>query len=253
MAVLVIDVGNSSTTLARYQAGRVSRVVAVKGGIRAAPEACRVALRQAAAGKPPAGVMLASVVPAVNAAWQRLARRETGLMPTVLRHDLRLPVRLDYLHPETTGADRLANVAAAVVRYGVPAMVVDIGTAVTYDLISSDRRFFTGAIGPGPEILARALHDYTAQLPLLEWWRRRPPRVPKDTDGAMSYGIEASFCGTLRETVIRLLPLLGKGARLIATGGFARRFVPPLGMDFVIDPNLTLFGLGWLHDYQTEQ
>ncbi len=254
MPVLVIDVGNSSATLARYRRGRVSRIVAVAGGLREQPAACREALRRAAAGARPRGAMLASVVPAVDAAWRRLVRRETGLAAVMLRHDLRLPVRLDYRHPETTGADRLANMAAAVARNGAPALVVDIGTAVTYDLVSADRRFFTGAIGPGPEIMARALHDYTAQLPLIEWWRARAPRVPKDTAGAMRYGIEAAFCGTVRETVLRLLPLLGGPgkAHLIATGGFARRFIPPLKMDFTVDPQLTLFGLGWLFDYQRE-
>lgn len=254
MPVLVIDVGNSSTTIARYRRGRISRVAAVAGGLRAQPAACRAALLHAAAGAPPRGAMLASVVPAVDAAWRRLVRRATGLAVTTLRHDLKLPVRLDYRGPETTGADRLANVAAAVVRYGAPALVVDIGTAVTYDLVSADRRFFTGVIGPGPEILARALHDYTAQLPLIEWWRAPAPRVPKDTAGAMRFGIEAAFCGTLRETVLRLLPLLGgRGkAHLIATGGFARRFILPLRLGFTIDARLTLFGLGWIFDHQQE-
>lgn len=251
-AVVVVDAGNSSTSVARYQAGRVSRMVSIRGGLRSCPAACRDAVRRAAAGVPPRGAMLASVVPALNTAWRRLLEREAGGRVVVLRHDLPLPFRLDYRHPETTGADRLANVAAALARHGAPALVVDIGTAVTYDLLSADRRFFTGAIGPGPEIMARALHDHTAQLPLLEWWRRRPPPLPKDTAGAMSFGIEAAFLGALRETVLRLRPLLGRGAHLVATGGFARRFIPALEMGFVVEPDLTLAGLGLLFDFQLE-
>lgn len=251
MAVLVIDAGNSSTTLARYDGGRVTRIVPIKGGLRAQPEQCAAAVRRIVAGRRPFdGAMLASVVPAVNAAWIRLVRREAGLDTQLLSPASRLPMTLDYTHPETTGADRLADIAGAIARYGAPVLVVDIGTAVTYDLVSADQRFFTGVIGPGPDIMARALSDYTALLPQVEWWRRLAPAMPKDTDGAMRFGIEAAFCGTLRETVLRLLELCETRPRLIATGGFAERFVPPLKLDFVVDPDLTLFGIGWLFDYQ---
>lgn len=251
MAVLVIDVGNSSTTLACYAGGRISRVVAIRGGLQADRTRCAAAVRAVTAGRRRfEGAMLASVVPAVNDGWCRLVRREAGIETERLSHASRLPMVLDYAHPETTGADRLADIAGAVARHGAPALVVDIGTAVTYDLVSGDRRFFTGVIGPGPDIMARALSDYTALLPQVAWWRRPAPTLPKDTDGAMRFGIEAAFCGTLRETVQRLLPLFDAPPRLIATGGFAERFAPPLNLDFVIDPDLTLFGIGWLFDYQ---
>ena len=252
MAVLVIDVGNNSTSLARYDRGRVSRVTAVRGGLRGAPEQCADAIRRIVEGRRSFdGAMLSSVVPSVNAGWKRLVKRETGLATLLLNHAVRLPMRLDYDHPETTGADRLADIAGAIARHGAPALVVDIGTAVTYDLVSSDHRFFTGVIGPGPDIMARALCDYTALLPMIEWWRRPAPERPRDTDGAMRFGVEAAFCGALGETVRRLLPLFGnESPHLIATGGFAGRFAQPLGMGFIVDPDLTLFGIGWLHEYQ---
>jgi type III pantothenate kinase len=252
MAVLVIDAGNSSTTLACYANGKITRVTSVAGGLRGDPARCAAAARRIVAGRRRfEGAMLASVVPTVNTGWLRLVRRETGLETCMLTPVSRLPMRLDYARPETTGADRLADIAGALARYGAPALVVDIGTAVTYDLVSADLRFFTGVIGPGPDIMARALYDYTALLPELKWWLRPAPRLPKDTHGAMRFGVEAAFCGTLRETVARLLPLFDGGTpRLIATGGFAERFAPPLNMDFIIDPDLTLFGIGWLFDYQ---
>lgn len=254
MPVLVIDVGNSSTAIASYRDGCVTNVRAVKGGILDTPDICLETVRQALATKaPPRHAALASVVPAANHPWRELLAERFGLKLLEVRPEMPLPFRLDYLHPESTGPDRLANLAGALGRFGAPALVVDIGTAVTYDLLSADLRFFTGVIGPGPEIMARALHDYTALLPLVEWWREDAPRVPKDSSGAMRFGIEAAFRGTLRETVQRLLPLLEDGARLIATGGFAGRFIPPLGLNFEIVPDLTLFGLGWLHDWHARQ
>ena len=249
--VLVIDAGNSSTTVALFRRDGAAILArnAIRGGISAARGACAIAIRRAfaaadAAGCAVEGAMLASVTPAVNEAWRRLVREEAGLDLAFVRHDSPLPFSFGYPHPETTGADRIADMAALAILHGGPAMAIDIGTAVTYDLLSADNVFFSGVIGPGPEIFARSLHDYTAQLPLVEWWKEAPPAEPKDTAGAMLFGVDAAFSGALRETVSRLLPLVGPNAKLVATGGFAERFVKPLGMDFSIDPDLTLKGIG---------
>lgn len=250
-SILVIDAGNTSVSIALFMCdgATVTAKTSIRGGIAAARGACAVAIRKAFAAADAAGcdvgaAMLASVTPSVNEAWRRLVREEAGLGLELVRHDLPLPFSFGYPNPETTGADRIADMAAVASLHGGPAIVIDIGTAVTYDLLSADKRFFTGVIGPGPEILARSLHDYTAQLPLVDWWRDKPPAAPKDTAGAMLFGVDAGFSGAMRETVARLLPLLGDGAKRVATGGFADRFVPPLGLDFVIDQDLTLKGIG---------
>lgn len=250
---IVIDAGNSSTTLAlAYGDGaEITAKAAVRGGISAARGECAVAIRRAfaeadARGIGVNGALMASVTPSVNVAWERLVREEAGLALGFVRHDIPLPFSLDLPHPETMGADRIADMAAAAILHGAPALVVDIGTAVTYDVLSADRRFFTGVIGPGPEILARSLHDYTALLPQVEWWKIGPPAVPQDTEGAMLFGIDSGFAGMLRETTARLLPLAGDGAHLVATGGFARRFIPQTSLDFAIDDSLTLRGIGLL-------
>lgn len=252
-ASIVIDAGNTSTTIALAFGSRaeIAAKTAVRGGISAGRGECAVALRRAFAaadsrGLSVAGALLASVTPSINDAWVRLVREETGLALDLVSCATPLPYAIDLPHPETMGADRIADMAAAAVLYGAPALVVDIGTAVTYDVLSADRRFFTGVIGPGPEILARSLHDYTALLPQVEWWLREPPATPSDTEGAMLFGIDAGFTGMMRETISRLLPLAGDGAHLIATGGFAPRFIPQTGYDFSIDDSLTLRGIGLL-------
>ena len=251
--ILVIDAGNSSTTIALFteKGAAISAKCAVRGGISAARGACAVAVRQVfaaadAAGDSVGGAMMASVTPAVNGAWRRLVREEAGLELGFVSHDSPLPFSFGYPRPETTGGDRIADMAALSVLHGGPGLVVDIGTAVTYDLLSADGVFFTGVIGPGPEILARSLHDYTAQLPMVEWWRKETPSAPEDTEGAMLFGIDAGFCGVVRETVTRLMPQVGAGANLIATGGFAPRFISQLRLNFTIDSDLTLRGVGLL-------
>ena len=249
MHTLVIDVGNSSPTLGSYRDGRVAAVRHVAGGIGADPSACERAVRAAAGRRGVDGAALASVVPRTDAAWLRLVRRAAGVDLARLDATWRLPLRLDYPHPETTGADRLANVAGAVVRYGAPVLVIDIGTAVTFDAVSSDRRFFTGAIAPGPGMLMRALHDYTALLPAVGF-DGRAPAIPKDTAGAMRFGVLHGYRGLLLENVRALRRLLGRRVRVVATGGYAQRLLPLDGLDAVVDPSLTLFGLGWLHAFQ---
>lgn len=252
-ASIVIDAGNTSTTIALAYGPKsdIAAKTAVRGGISAARGECAIALRRAFAAADSRGLtvgnaLLASVTPSVNDSWARLVREEAGLALGLVSGAMPLPYDLDLPHPKTMGADRIADMAAAAVLYGAPALVVDIGTAVTYDVLSADRRFFTGVIGPGPEILARSLHDYTALLPQVEWWRRKPPAAPADTEGAMLFGIDAGFTGMVRETISRLLPLAGEGAHLVATGGFARRFMPQTGYSFEIDDSLTLRGIGLL-------
>ena len=247
MSVLVIDAGNTSTSLARYEEdGRITARSHIRGGLLGDRPGCEEAVRRALDGSTPDRAMMASVTPRLDPAWRTLVRNVAGLDLRFVRHDTPSPVRIGYPRPETTGADRIANVAAAAALFGTPAIVVDIGTAVTYDLVSPEGVFFTGVIGPGPGILARSLHDYTALLPEVEWWEKEPPRLPQDTEGAMLYGIEAGFRGAVRETVASLLPLVGPDAKLVATGGFAPRFVAPLGMGFAIDVDLTLKGVGLL-------
>ena len=245
---IVVDVGNTSTVIGAFEtggaAGRVSKSLRIEGGITTAPSTCRKALgRIAAAGAD--GAILASVVPAHVAPWQALAGEALGIGLEVLDHTFDIPVKLDYPAPATTGADRIANVCGAVARVpeGTPVMVVDIGTAVTYDLVSADRRFFAGVIGPGPRMLAEALHEKTALLPMIEL-DGTFPAAATDTVSAMRIGIEVGFRGMLRETVASQLPRLGPGARLFATGGLAQRYIPSLCLGFEVDPELTLFGLG---------
>lgn len=250
-AILVIDAGNSSTTIALFnsETKTIHSATPVKGGISAGRSICAIAIRKVfdcadRLGMKISKAMLSSVTPSVNEAWERIVMEEAGLRLDLLSYLSKLPFSIGFPHPETSGADRLADMAAATLLYGAPALVIDIGTAVTYDLLSKDHVFFTGVIGPGPEILAKSLHDYTALLPLISWWDKEISDKPKDTEGAMLFGIDAGFTGALKETVIRLLPLIGDTKNLVVTGGFAERWASSLNMGFIADRDLTLKGIG---------
>lgn len=248
MRCVVIDVGNTSTGIARYEAGRISHVAHVKGGVRAHPETCAAAVRRAA-GSRADGAVLGSVVPAVNAAWRALVRQVAGVPLLVVRAGLPMPVRVDYPRPRTIGADRLANACGGVTRHGAPLIVADFGTGLTFDIITADRRYVGGVIAPGLPLMTDYLYERTALLPHIKLGGRCP-RIGRSTRGAMRIGAHIGYRGMVREIVNYLLPSFRETPHLCATGGFAQWAIQGLDLPFTIDQTLTLFGLGCIFESQ---
>ena len=157
---------------------------------------------------------------------------------------LKLGVKIDYPKPQSIGADRLANAAAVTALYGCPAIVVDFGTAVTFDIVSERRAYIGGVIAPGLEAMTSFLYQRTALLPKLSL--KEPRRaIGKSTIQAMLAGAVFGYRGLVREILSRILGerFPRKKVYIIATGGYARliaRGLPEIG---VVHPNLTLEGL----------
>lgn len=151
---------------------------------------------------------------------------------------------LSYPHPETIGADRLADAAGAVSRYGAPVLVMDFGTALTAAVITSDRVWRGGVIAPGFPLMRDYLFERTAKLPRMELGRGRAPRIGRSTEEAMRFGALVGYRGMVREIVTTLRRNFREDFRLVATGGFARWALKDLDLPFVIDPTLTLYGAG---------
>ncbi len=247
MACIVIDVGNSSTSIGRYEAGRVERVSAVHGGIED-PRLVDRALQRAGAGRAERAV-LASVVPSATPRWRWLLRRIFRLETFVLTHRARLPVGIRYPAPERIGADRLANACAAVVRYGAPAVVADFGTALTFDVIDARGDYIGGVIAPGLPLMRDYLHEKTALLPRLRLGDGTAVEpVGSSTEAAMRIGALVGHRGMVREIVTHLARTTGPTPHLCATGGYARWALDGFEPRFAIDPDLTLFGLGVVHE-----
>lgn len=242
MRVIVIDVGNTSTAIGRYFNGRVSLVSHIKGGIRKQPEACVAAVRKAARGCVN-GVVLGSVVPKVNSAWQRIIRQELGCRLLIVKAGIPMDVTIDYPAPDTIGADRLADACGGVVRYGAPLIVADFGTALTFDIVTPERCYVGGVITPGLPLMTDYLYERTALLPRVVL-RGACPEIGRDTQQAMRIGAQIGYRGIVREIVTYLREVTGYNFKLVATGGYAGWALKESGMDFVIDPTLTLFGLG---------
>lgn len=248
MTFIVIDVGNTSTAVGRWCGGRVSCIEHCDGGFAQARGAVQ-RLRDGAD-----GVAYASVVPRVDAEWGRFAEKELSL--PFVRIDWRLsPLELDYPEPDTIGADRLADAAGAVARYGAPVIVCDFGTAFTAAAVTADRVWRGGVIAPGFPLVRDYFHERTAKLPRLEMpdasaltagrgWQI--PKIGRSTEEAMRFGALVGYRGMVREIVTELMKNFSEDFRLVATGGFARWVLADIGMPFVIDPDLTLYGTGLL-------
>jgi type III pantothenate kinase len=187
-------------------------------------------------------VVVSSVVPEKNAAVLKAANKKAN----VLRLDwkLNLGVGIDYPKPQSIGADRLANAAAVAELYGFPAIVVDFGTALTFDIVSDRRTYVGGVIAPGLEAMTNFLYQRTALLPRISL---KEPRhaVGKSTIEAMLSGAVFGFRGLVKEILARITAeqFPRKKAYIVATGGYARLIAGCLPEIGVIHPHLTLEGL----------
>ena len=248
MKLIVVDVGNTSTAVGLWRNGRVTRVVHADGRRATAREQAFVAARALAQEAGCAAVAYLSVVPKADATWRRFAKQVLHLPFVPITHRLFQgagTLRLDYPHPETIGADRLADAAAAVDRYGAPVVVCDFGTAFTAAAVTADCVWRGGVIAPGFPLMRDYLYERTAKLPRLELGGR-VPKIGRSTEEAMRFGALVGYRGMVREIVSTLAANFKVDFRLVATGGFAKWVLKDAGLPFVVDPTLTLHGAGLL-------
>jgi type III pantothenate kinase len=183
------------------------------------------------------------VNPAVDEALSGLLELRFGVRPRYLAEHVPVPMRVRFRHAEKVGVDRLANAVGAWSLAKGPAIVVDFGTAITVDAISSKGDFLGGAIVPGVRLSAQSLHEGTAKLPLVEPKRPRSV-IGKQTEDAMRAGIYWGACGAVKEIAARSRRRLGNlNAPLFATGGDAKLFAGDLPKPARVVPDLTLKGI----------
>ena len=238
--ILLIDVSNSFTKIALSRNGKIGRVRRI--ATRELKPSDLTTLRAERA-------VIASVVPAVS----RMIAASLPCPPVWVDHRVPGGVAVDYPKVSSIGADRLANAAAAVSLGKLPAIVVDFGTAVTFDVIDAKGFYLGGVIAPGLRTAASALHERTALLPLTKITAIKGS-VGKSTGEAIRIGLLLGAVGLVRETVARITEELfdGKKPRVIATGGDAELVARLATMSGakkqtslidLVDPLLTLRGL----------
>ncbi|MGI9861068.1 type III pantothenate kinase [Moorella naiadis] len=187
-------------------------------------------------------VALASVVPTLTQVLAEMIAKQLGCQPFIIGPGVKtgMPIRFD--NPREVGADRIVNGVAVYELYGGPAIVVDFGTATTFDAISDRGEYLGGAIAPGIGIATDALFARAAKLPRVELVR--PPRIiGKNTIACMQAGIMYGFIGQVEGIITRMQAELGGRAMVVATGGLAGLIGPEVNCINKVDPMLTLEGL----------
>lgn len=233
---LLVDNSNSFTKFALSSQNRLGAVRKLP-----TPEVSPARVRALLKGWKFQRVVLCSVVPAKAAVLKQVFRADPVLEVSAR---IELGVGIDYPKPATIGADRLANAAAAAAFYGAPAIVVDFGTAVSFDILAENGNYVGGVIAPGLEAMTDYLHQRTALLPkitLLE----PPAAIGKSTRTAMLSGAVYGYRGLIRQILIELTRELGSPRKLsvVATGGYAELIAAALPEIQTVRQDLTLQGL----------
>ena len=195
-------------------------------------------------------VVVASVVPKKN----REVRKAVGKSRILwVGPRAKLGVGIDYPKPKTIGADRMANAAAVAALYGCPAIVVDFGTAVTFDIVSEEKKYIGGVIAPGLEAMTNFLYQRTALLPKLSL--KEPRRaIGRSTIEAMRAGAVLGYRGLVAEIIARIKAerFVNRKVHVVATGGYASLIAAKLREIEVVRPDLTLEGLRIIANLNSE-
>ena len=253
--LLVVDVGNTQTHVGAFRGEelvhdwRFATVRESTADELGAALRNLLALREMTFADLDASI-LSATVPQLRPEWTAMAERYLGHEMPVVGPGVRtgMPIRMD--NPREVGADRLVNAVAAYERVGGPCVVVDFGTAITFDCVGAGGEYVGGIIGPGVEISMEALTARAAAIPRIDL---TPPRalVGKSTVEAIRSGVIFGFAAQVDGIVARLREELGEETEAIATGGLASAIVPYCDSIDDIDQELTLTGLRIIHERNT--
>ena len=249
--ILVVDVGNTNTVLGLLTGQEVHSTFRITTQPRTTDELGMLMLslfqHRGVSIEEIQGAIISTVVPSVLWETERAIRRYLHREPLVVGKKLKTGIRVKTDNPREVGADRIVNAVAAVAKWGPPIVVVDFGTATTFDCVNSDGDYIGGAIAPGFRISVEALSTRTAQLPRVELVRP-PAAIGTNTVHAMQSGLLFGYAGLVDALARRCRAELGGSARVVATGGLATLVAGESEMIQEVDAHLTLRGLAILYE-----
>jgi type III pantothenate kinase len=237
---LLLDIGNTHTHVGLATTGRIQRHAQLPTGDWRNQEA-REWLPRFLGKTKVAGAVLCSVVPAATR-QAKIILKEMEIPGHVFTHR-NCGIKVDYPQPATIGADRLANARAGLEAFGAPVVIVDFGTAVTFDIVNRHGQYVGGIIAPGLSAMTDYLHEKTALLPRIEL-REIRFAIGKSTERAMQIGAVHGYRGLVQSLIAEVKKSLGaRRLPVVATGGFAKLIARKVPEITAVRPLLTLEGL----------
>jgi type III pantothenate kinase len=250
--LIVVDVGNTNTVFGAYRGDELVRQ------LRLSTETERTAEEYAALLLPLlerydldpeccSGVAISSVVPPLSPVFGRVATELFEREPLFVEPGVKTGLKIRYDNPAEVGADRICNAVAARALYGAPAVVVDFGTALTFDVVSPDGAYVGGIIAPGPDIAAEALFSQASRLFRVDL--RQPDQlIGASTSGAMQSGLFYGYVGLVDGILARLVEEIDGLEAIVATGGRAALVADASSFIRETHPHLTLLGLKLIYE-----
>jgi type III pantothenate kinase len=250
--LLVIDAGNTNLTFGvfrgqeliaqwRLLAERDKGLDEYRSEVRSSFETAGVDLKSIE------GIAIASVVPPLDQTLKEIAKVDFGLAPLFVDHTTDTGLKIRYDTPSELGVDRIVDAVAAVAKYGAPCIVVDFGTATTFNAVNAEREYLGGVIAPGIRISAEALFARAAKLPPVEI--KRPEKViGSSTIGAMQSGLYHGYAGLVDGVLEKMIAEMETKPRVIATGGLAQVIAGASKFIEAIDDTLILDGLRLVYE-----
>lgn len=239
--LLAVDVGNTETVVGRFRGAELEESWRVTSGRATADEltlSLEGMLKTGAAGS---SSVLCSVVPQLTERWRSALHVVTGREPLEVTAETS-PIPLHVTEPDAVGPDRIANALAGRALHGSPCIVVDLGTATTFDCVNKSGAFVGGAIAPGLGTASDELFRRAARLSSIEL--RKPERaIARTTAENLRVGVLWGYAGLVDALVRRMRNELGGRPKVVATGGLARMVAPECETVDIVDEGLTLKGL----------
>lgn len=250
--LLAVDTGNTHTVLGLFDGDRLKADWRIATRKDATADELGAVLRALFSGegidpKDVDGVIVSSVVPDWNGVLAATAQRTFGQVALFVAPGIKTGLPILYENPHEVGADRIVNAVAAMHRFGAPVLVLDFGTATTFDVVSNKGEYLGGVIAPGLGISAEALFERAARLMRVDV--RKPDRIiGRTTEESVRSGLFHGYVALVEGLVKRLRAELGTDAPVVATGGLATVFQDELAFLAAVEPHLTLLGLRLIWD-----
>ena len=250
--LLAVDIGNTSTTLGVFDGEELRSTWHMATGVHRMSDEYAALLfnllrQQGLETTDIKAVAMCSVVPPLISTFEELFKRYFNIEPMVVGAGVKTGVSIRMDNPREVGADRIADAAAVHHLYGGPVIVIDLGTATTFGIISKEGDYIGGIIATGIATAAEALFTRTAQLPRVDL---APPKhvIGSNTVMAMQSGIIYGYASLVEGMLERIHKELGVKSKVVATGGYAGLIAKETGVIDVVNPDLTLIGLRLIYE-----